>query len=153
MKKLFTLAFFLFTISTFVQAQKMQSFGEKISAKDAQSSNTVFTALMGKEKVQLKLKGQILKVCKMKGCWMTMDLGKKEKMLIRFKDYGFFVPKDCNGKTAIIQGTAKKEVISVAQLRHYAKDAGKSKKEIEAITEPQKKYTFEAVGVLIESEK
>ena len=153
MKKLLTLAFMLFATLTFAQTNDMQSFGDKISADGAKKAPVVLTELVGKEKAQLKVKGQILKVCKKKGCWMTMDLGNQEKMLIRFKDYGFFVPKDCNGKTAIIQGTAKKEVISVAQLRHYAKDAGKSKKEIEAITEPQKKYTFEAVGVLIEAEK
>ncbi|OJJ13928.1 hypothetical protein BKI52_44995 [marine bacterium AO1-C] len=153
MRKLFTLAFMLFTVVAFAQTKNMQSFGDKISVDGAKSAQVVPASLVGKEKAQLKVKGQILKVCKMKGCWMTMDLGNKEKMLIRFKDYGFFVPKDCDGKTAVIQGTAKKEVISVAQLRHYAKDAGKSKKEIEAITKPQKKYTFEATGVLIEAEK
>ncbi|HAS44565.1 MAG TPA: DUF4920 domain-containing protein [Microscillaceae bacterium] len=153
MKKLLTLAFMLFATLAFAQTKNMQSFGDKISADGAQKAPAVLAELIGQEKAQLKVKGQILKVCKKKGCWMTMDLGNKEKMLIRFKDYGFFVPLDCDGKTAIIQGTAKKEVISVAQLRHYAKDAGKSKKEIEAITKPQKKYTFEAVGVLIEAEK
>ena len=153
MKKILPLVFMLFTATAFAQTNKLQSFGDKISADGAKKAQTVPAALVGKEKAQLKVKGQVLKVCKMKGCRMTMDLGNNEKMLIRFKDYGFFVPKDCNGKTAIIQGVAKKEVISVAQLRHYAKDAGKSEKEIKAINKPQKKYTFEASGVLIEAEK
>jgi hypothetical protein len=42
-----------------------------------------------------------------------------------------------------------KEELDVATLRHYAHDAGKSKEEIEKITEPQTSWTFEAVGVLI----
>jgi Domain of unknown function (DUF4920) len=79
---------------------------------------------------------------------MKMDMGGKE-LMIRFKDYGFFVPKDCDGKTATIQGKVKKEVIDVATLRHYAEDAGKTKEEIEKITKPEEKYTFEAVGVIL----
>jgi hypothetical protein len=34
-------------------------------------------------------------------------------------------------------------------LRHYAEDAGKSKAEIAAITEPKREVSFEASGVLI----
>lgn len=143
----------LITLCTFVRAQSMQSFGKKISADGANKPTYVYEALKSKETAQVKVKGRILKVCKRKGCWMTMDLGNQNKMLIRFKDYGFFVPKDCNGKVAIVEGTAKKEVISVATLRHYAKDAGKSEKEIKSITKPKEKITFEAVGVLLESSK
>jgi hypothetical protein len=37
----------------------------------------------------------------------------------------------------------------VATLRHYAQDAGKSKEEIDKITEPKHMLTFLADGVLI----
>jgi len=37
----------------------------------------------------------------------------------------------------------------VATLRHYAEDAGKSKEEIEKITEPETNLMFLADGVLI----
>jgi hypothetical protein len=57
--------------------------------------------------------------------------------------------KGLEGKEAIMQGTATKEVLDVATLRHYAQDAGKSNEEIEKITEPETSWTFEAVGVLI----
>jgi hypothetical protein len=70
-------------------------------------------------------------------------------MMVRFKDYGFFVPKDCNGKTAIMNGVAYKEVVSVDMLRHYAEDAGKSKEEIMKITTPETRLSFEADGVMI----
>lgn len=153
MRNILTIALLFFATIVFAQTEDMQSFGEKISANNAASPASVFKALKGKKTTNIKVKGTILKVCKMKGCWMTMDLGNKKKMLIRFKDYGFFVPKDCDGKTAIIKGTAKKEVISVATLRHYAKDAGKTKKEIDAITKPEEKITFEATGVLLKQGK
>jgi hypothetical protein len=116
----------------------------------------LYKVLASKEESKtIKLKGKVLAVCKKKGCWMKMEMGGEQnaQLFIRFKDYGFFVPKDCDGKTAIIEGIAKKETITVAQLRHYAKDAGKSKKEIEAITQPERKYTFQATGVLLMSDK
>ena len=71
-------------------------------------------------------------------------------MKVRFRDYGFFVPKHgLEGKEVVMQGRAKKEVTDVDMLRHYAEDAGKSKEEIAEITEPEMSWTFEADGVLI----
>jgi hypothetical protein len=48
-----------------------------------------------------------------------------------------------------VEGRAFREVLSVETLRHYAEDAGKSKEEIEAITAPETRLSFEANGVLI----
>ena len=56
---------------------------------------------------------------------------------------------ELEGKTAIMRGKASVETTTVADLRHYAEDAGKSADEIEAITEPITSLTFEADGVLI----
>jgi hypothetical protein len=80
---------------------------------------------------------------------MNVDLGEGKQMMVRFKDYGFFVPKDADGKIAVMDGVAFREVLSVDMLRHYAEDAGKSKEEIEKITEPETRLSFEASGVLI----
>jgi len=41
------------------------------------------------------------------------------------------------------------EETSVAELKHYAEDEGKSKKEIAEITAPKIEYKFLAHGVLI----
>lgn len=78
-----------------------------------------------------------------------MDAGGGELMMVRFYDYGFFLPMDCAGKKIILEGNAFKSVTSVDELRHYAEDAGKSKEEIEKITEAEKQISFEATGVLL----
>lgn len=97
-----------------------------------------------------KMSCEIITSCTKKGCWMDVTMPDGGAMKVRFKDYGFFVPtKGLEGKEAILEGTATKEVLDVAMLRHYAQDAGKSKAEIEKITEPETSWTFEAVGVLI----
>jgi hypothetical protein len=59
------------------------------------------------------------------------------------------MPKDAAGRTAIISGIAKVEETSIADLQEYAKDAGKSKEEIAAITEPKQELAFEASGVIL----
>ena len=69
---------------------------------------------------------------------------------VMFKDYSFFVPKQgLENKTAIIEGFAKQDTISVAKLRHFAEDAGKSKTEINKIIAPKFKISFVANGVII----
>lgn len=80
---------------------------------------------------------------------MTIDKGDGTTMRVKFKDYGFFVPKDIAGKTAIMEGMARMETTSVDEQRHYAEDAGKTKAEIEAITQPTRELVFEASGVII----
>ena len=96
-------------------------------------------------------------VCQMKGCWMTLvpeqEAGNEEMdMMVRFKDYGFFVPKDIAGRRVIVEGKAYYTLTSVEDLRHYAEDAGKSEEEVAAITEPKRELAFLASGVLLLAE-
>ncbi len=100
--------------------------------------------------IQVKFRSKIGSVCKKKGCWMKMDLASGKESFIRFKDYGFFVPLNADGSTAIVSGKAFIDVVSVDELKHYEKDAGKSQAEIDKITEPKITYAFTADGVLIE---
>lgn len=148
MKKLLLLLVFLGSASI-TQAQKADYFGEKIKADGALDVATFNSKIQGVDSMQTKLKATILEVCQKKGCWMNVDLGNGQQMMVRFKDYGFFVPKDANGKTVVMEGEAFREVISVDMLRHYAEDGGKSKEEIEKITAPETRLSFEASGVMI----
>jgi Domain of unknown function (DUF4920) len=70
-------------------------------------------------------------------------------IMIRFKDYKFFMPLNITGKDVVLVGQAKKTITSVDMLKHYAEDAGKSKEEIEKITEPKSEIEFIATGVLV----
>jgi len=69
--------------------------------------------------------------------------------MVKFKDYGFFVPKDIAGQEVIMEGKAYREVTAVDELRHLAQDAGKPQEEIEKITEPKVELKFMASGVLL----
>ena len=99
--------------------------------------------------LEVKFKSGINEVCQKKGCWMTLDLADDKEAFVKFKDYGFFVPKNAQDKEVIVNGKAFVSVESVDVLKHYAKDAGKSQAAIDSITEPKVTYSFMADGVLI----
>ena len=135
------------------QAQEgYQSFGKSISNKNsvlATKNASVYQGLMVKDSVQTKFTAEVKDVCKVKGCWMTVALNNGEQAMVRFKDYGFFMPKDIVGKEVVINGFAFVEEMSVEDQKHYAKDGGASEAEIAKITKPKKTYGFEADGVLV----
>lgn len=119
------------------------------NAVDIAEFETLFT---GKDSLEVKLVGNIEDVCQTKGCWMTLNMDDNNTMMVRFKDYEFFVPKDASGKTAIVEGIARVDTISVAERKHYLEDNNASQEEIDAITEPEITYSFEASGVIIREE-
>ena len=96
-----------------------------------------------------KATGKVVSVCQEKGCWMKLEKAGGETMMVKFKDYGFFMPKDILGKEVVVEGEAAVKETSVKQLRHYAGDAGRSKEEISKIKAPKKELIFTAKGVLV----
>ena len=151
--KLYIVVLFLFTVTMAAYGQEVEeatgSFGATITGKGAVSASKLSAKMKGSDSAQIKVKGEITEVCQAKGCWMTLDMGDGELLRVKFKDYAFFVPKNAAGKTAIVQGTAQKETISVDELRHLAEDAGKTENEINSITNPKEELTFVAEGVII----
>jgi Domain of unknown function (DUF4920) len=125
-------------------------YGEKIDESGAVAVTQLPAMLGDKTEITgVKTEGIIRGVCQEKGCWMKMDLGNGQEMTVKFKDYAFFMPKDCSGKKAVIYGKMFRKVTSVKELRHLAKDAGKSRKEIKKIKSPKEELRFEASGVII----
>ena len=80
---------------------------------------------------------------------MKIERSNGENLMVKFKDYGFFMPKNIVGKEVVLDGEATVKEVSVKQQKHYAEDAGKSKKEIDKIKEPKKEVQFVAKGVLV----
>ncbi len=149
MKNILLTGLLVATSFTAFAQNEISSHGKKITEKGAIPA-TELTAKMGhKAQMHAKVEGTVESVCKVKGCWMKVKTGDGQTMRVTFKDYGFFVPKDIVGKTVVVEGTAETTTTPVADLRHYAEDAGKSKEEIAKITEPEKALTFVADGVIV----
>ncbi len=95
------------------------------------------------------ISGEIIDVCPKKGCWMNVKVD-TDTVFVKFKDYGFFVPKSgIEGKQILMSGKIFRDTITVERLRHYAEDAKKSIEEIELITEPEFKINMIANAVAI----
>ncbi len=134
------------------EKKALQAFGEKIEATDAKDSKKMFaqySVMNEADTVQTKFIAKVKEVCKAKGCWMKLELEDGEEAMVRFKDYGFFMPTDIEGKEVIVNGFAFVEAMSVEDQKHYAKDGGATTEELAMITTPKKTYGFEADGVLL----
>ncbi|MCL5245387.1 DUF4920 domain-containing protein [Cellulophaga sp. 20_2_10] len=134
------------------KTEELASFGEKITPDNAKVTKeiaAVYHNLAVADTVATKFTGKVLDVCQSKGCWMKLDLGDGEEAMVKFKDYGFFMPKDIAGKEVVVNGKAFVEQMSVDEQQHYAEDGGATKEEIAQITAPKKTYRFEADGVLL----
>ncbi|HSP12189.1 MAG TPA: DUF4920 domain-containing protein [Salegentibacter sp.] len=127
------------------------SYGEKISSEkvlDELQAKDYFESLKPGDTLDLSFATSVKSVCKMKGCWMILDLP-GEEVRVTFQDYGFFVPKDIEDREVIVAGKAYLEELSVEDQKHYAEDAGKTQEEITMIKEPVQTRSFLAHGVLL----
>lgn len=130
-----------------------QVFGDSISEEGALSKDEMlakYQTMSLTDTLEVKFASEIISTCKKKGCWMTLNLAEGKETFVKFKDYAFFVPKEgAENHATIIAGKAFITETSVDELKHYAKDAGKTEEEIATITEPKVEYRFMADGVLI----
>jgi Domain of unknown function (DUF4920) len=145
---------FAFATSALLYAQEPASavkgvtYGAGTTSEGAISINQL-DSKMADNKYNGKVTGKVAEVCQEKGCWMKVEKADGEKVMVKFKDYKFFMPKDIVGKEVVLDGEAQVKEVSVKQLQHYAKDAGKSEEEIKKIKEPKKELQFVAKGVLV----
>ena len=115
---------------------------------EAISGEQLMEQVAGQDSVYTTVSGNVAAACQAKGCWMNMNIADNE-MFVKFKDYGFLVPKNSADHNAIIKGWAYQDTISVKDRIEYARDAEATEEEIAAITEPEVKLTFMAEGVVM----
>ena len=145
MKTYLPLIFILLLTSYSCQDQKVFiNYGDNIIGDDE------FSKKIENNYEITNISGKIIDVCPKKGCWMNVKVD-SDTLFVKFKDYGFFVPKSgVVGKKVLMTGKIFKDTISVERLKHYAEDAKKSVEEISLITEPEYKINMLASGVAIQ---
>ncbi len=117
-------------------------------ASQAISMEALLDSLQNTDSIYTTVSGTIDAACQAKGCWMSMTAGEQD-MTVKFKDYGFFVPKNSANHDATMRGWAYAETVSIAEQVEHAKDAEATAEEIAQITEPKLNMTFMADGVVI----
>ena len=96
----------------------------------------------GERKVLVR--GRVADVCQRKGCWTILQDG-ETRVRVRFKDYAFFLPTDCNGREALVEGIVEVKTLSEAMARHYEEESTDGAPE--AVQGPRREVGITASGV------
>ena len=86
-----------------VQNSEYNSFGAQITDENSLTAAKMLDQFKGMKEgdtVALKFSSEIAEVCSKKGCWMKLPLNDSIQTMVRFKDYGFFMPLDSQGRSA-----------------------------------------------------
>lgn len=124
------------------------SYGQEITAKSAIPMKKILANYNSYENKDVVMAANVEKVCAKKGCWMTLQ-GDHEAARVKFHDYSFFVPLSLVGKKVWVEGKVLRKKISIADTKHYLKDAGASAEEIAAVKAPTYEYRIIAKGVKV----
>ncbi len=128
-------------------------YGENVSnttVSKAISVETLGKGLKAVNKIEkVAVKGEVTDVCPKRGCWVSVKTEDGTSFFVKMKDYAFFVPTALKGKNVVLEGSVERKVTSVDELKHYAKDAKKSKIEIDAIKAPKEEIRFLASGIKV----
>jgi hypothetical protein len=78
----------------------------------------------------ITVSGSVQRVCQRKGCWMELTTTPKAPAAlpagpacrVKFKDYGFFVPKDAAGARATLQGELVVQRVTASRVKHLEQE-------------------------------
>ena len=121
-----------------------EEFGAGVTLEEATPLARVLAAPERFGGKPLLLRGRLTDVCQKKGCWTVRQDG-EAVVRVRFRDYGFFVPKDSVGRVALVQGVAEVRELSEREARHI--EAESRGGDPDAIEGPQREVGFLASGV------
>ena len=78
----------------------------------------------------VQVKGKIVEVCQMMGCWMDLTNDAGQKLRIKVNDGEIEFPKDSAGKLAVAEGKFTKSELTkeqaMARAREEAEESGKT---------------------------
>jgi hypothetical protein len=121
-----------------------EDFGAGLTLQRSTPLAEVVSAPERFEQLPVLLHGRLSDVCQRKGCWTILRDGDVQ-VRVRFRDYGFFLPKDATGAEAFVEGVVKVETLSEKEVRHYESEARDG--DPEAVTGPRREVGFVASGV------
>lgn len=93
--------------------------GAKLMLTEEQDLAKVIVSPKDYEGKTIRVRGKVMRACTKKGCWMELRAeGVERGVRVRFKDYGFFVPKDCQGSEATVEGTVVMSTLDEPTAKH-----------------------------------
>ncbi len=100
----------------------------------------------------VQVKGKIVEVCQMAGCWMNLAGDDGKMVRIKVDDGDIVFPKDAVGKMAVAEGKLVKTELTleqaITQARHEAEEAGR-KFNPASIKSGRTTYTIRGTGAVL----
>jgi methanogenic corrinoid protein MtbC1 len=93
----------LFSCEQKDETMNVQKFGGEVTLEESVSLAAIYNNPDQDKDKEIRVEGMIKEVCQHKGCWLKLTDGTNE-LTVRFKDYGFFVPKEAATSNVIVQG-------------------------------------------------
>ncbi|MFM8432180.1 MAG: DUF4920 domain-containing protein [Bacteroidota bacterium] len=148
MNKISLIVFSIFLVLNACGTKSGDTFGRGPVNGEAMSPDDALKGL-GTSPRSCKVEGVVTSVCQAEGCWFKVQATNGKELMIRTRDHSLRVPKDLSGLKVIIEGELTFDTTSVEMLRDFAKDAGKSQTEIDAIVQPEISEVMFASGVTV----
>ena len=97
------------------------TYGEPLGAGETVSIATVVADPQAYADTSVRVSGVVRKACTKKGCWMELaasDAAGERGCRVTFKDYGFFVPTDSAGSSAVVEGVVGIKTVPKDHVEH-----------------------------------
>jgi hypothetical protein len=124
--------------------QEDDAFGAALTLEVATPLPQVIAQAERYAKQPVLVRGTLTDVCQRKGCW-TVIRDQGAHVRVRFKDYGFFLPKDSMGRGALVEGVVTIETLSEKEARHYEEESRQG--DPDSVKGPRREVGFLASGV------
>ena len=148
-KRFFPLGIALLAFSMLAASDSLpagEDFGAGIRLSKSVTLSSVLAEPAAYAEAPVLVRARVSDVCQKKGCWTLLRDG-EQTVRVRFKDYGFFLPKDISGREALVEGVVTIRTISQREARHYAEESRDGRPE--SIRGPQTEIGFVATGVRV----
>ncbi len=128
------------------ETEQYEVFGDDVDRDKFQSAATLSEIIESDQSEGvITLKTSVAQVCRKKGCFFIAQ-DENYTARVTFKNYGFFIPTDSQGKEVILVGDFSVETLSEEQAKHYAEDAGNNSG---SISGEQKEYSVVASSIMV----
>ena len=128
-----------------------EKFGKGLTLKEATPLATLLTTPGDYVDKMVQVKGKIIEVCQMMGCWLQIQDGDKAVRL-KVKDGEIMFPKDGAGRKVAAEGVFKKielnQAQAVAWAKHEAEERGQ-KFDASRIKSGMTMYQIQGTGAVL----
>jgi hypothetical protein len=126
--------------------------GKPLTVKEPMSLATLMAKPSDYVGKTVQVKGKIVEVCEMMGCWMDLVNDEGQKLRIKVNDGEIVFPKEASGKMAVAEGELKKLELSKDQAIARAKEEADEKKrkfDPASVKGPMTIYQIQGTGAVI----